>query len=389
MEARQAEGDDSHLFTGGPPLRAQFRIGLAHPRELHVARRAVLFMLVTWLPLLLFSLAEGSLVGRAGAFVWDFGVLARLLVAGPLLLVAESLCSRVLSDIATRLWHVCLPGADNRRRFEHAVESTLRLRDALVAEFGVAVLAYALAVGVMNVLPMASLPQWHRAEGSALSLAGWWYAVVSLPLLLMLLFGWLWRLFLWARFLLLVGRLELLLVPVHPDRAAGLGFVGYSLRGFALVGGAVGAIMAGSVANQVVHGGRGLSDFAHAIGGLVAVIVVLFTLPLLSFSLQLVRAWRRGVRDYGSLATAFGVAFEREWFSRQQNLPEDVLERGDFSAATDLYQVVERVQAIRIIPVDVVSVALLAIATLLPFVPVVLIALPFDVILRALEGFVR
>jgi hypothetical protein len=43
----------------------------------------------------------------------------------------------------------------------------------------------------------------------------------------------------------------------------------------------------------------------------------------------------------------------------------------------------------RLIPVEYKSVAVLAGATLLPFVPVVIIALPFDVMLHTLVGLLR
>ena len=66
---------------------------------------------------------------------------------------------------------------------------------------------------------------------------------------------------------------------------------------------------------------------------------------------------------------------------------EGILERPDFSAATDLYQVVDRVHEMRLLPVDLPSVGVLAIATLLPFVPVVLMNMPFDVIVGARSCF--
>jgi len=207
-----------------------------------------------------------------------------------------------------------------------------------------------------------------------------------MPLLLLLVVGWLWRLVLWARFLVLVARLDLSLVPAHPDRAAGVGFIGYSLRGFASVAAAFGAIVAGAVANQVVHGSVQLMSFKYLIGGTVVACVVLFTAPLLAFAPRLAAERRKGMRQYGQLATAFGLEFEREWLPLARPLTRDVLDRGDFSAATDLYQVVDRVLAMRFVPVDRVNLIMLAGATLLPFLPVALIALPFDQLIGLLMG---
>jgi len=135
-----------------------------------------------------------------------------------------------------------------------------------------------------------------------------------------------------------------------------------------------------------VHGSVQLMSFKYLIGGTVVACVVLFTAPLLAFAPRLAAERRKGMRQYGQLATAFGLEFEREWLPLARPLTRDVLDRGDFSAATDLYQVVDRVLAMRFVPVDRVNLIMLAGATLLPFLPVALIALPFDQLIGLLMG---
>jgi hypothetical protein len=219
-----------------------------------------------------------------------------------------------------------------------------------------------------------------------LSAAGRWYVFVSLPLLLLLVVGWLWRLVLWTRFLVLVARLDLAIVPEHPDRAGGMGFVGYSVRGFATVAAAFGAIVAGAVGNQVLHNGVQLPAMRYVIAGTAAACVVLFCAPLCVFAGRLAAERRRGLRHFGELATSFGLQFGREWFTGDSRVERATLERGDFSAATDLYQVVDRVQAMRFVPLDRVNVTMVAVASLVPFAPVALMAVPFDTLLTAVMG---
>ena len=48
---------------------------------------------------------------------------------------------------------------------------------------------------------------------------------MSLPLFQFLLVRWYFRLFIWGRFLWQVSRIQLALIPSHPDRCAGLGFL--------------------------------------------------------------------------------------------------------------------------------------------------------------------
>jgi hypothetical protein len=385
-----ATSDGSDLFMEGPPMLVEAKLGLVRPGRLRTVRRCILFVLITWLPLAILSAVEGTLLPRADgvSFLTDMGAFARSWIAGPLLLVADVFAGRELSRIASRFSWMCALSTSARDGFTRVVASTLRVRDGPFLELAVAASVAVIVVAMVKSLPLDQLPLWHHSPARAdrLSMAGWWYVLVSMPLLLLLVVGWLWRLVLWARFLVLVARLDLSLVPAHPDRAAGVGFIGYSLRGFASVAAAFGAIVAGAVANQVVHGSVQLMSFKYLIGGTVVACVVLFTAPLLAFAPRLAAERRKGMRQYGQLATAFGLEFEREWLPLARPLTRDVLDRGDFSAATDLYQVVDRVLAMRFVPVDRVNLIMLAGATLLPFLPVALIALPFDQLIGLLMG---
>ena len=93
-------------------------------------------------------------------------------------------------------------------------------------------------------------------------------------------------------------------------------------------------------------------------------------------------AWRRGIFQYGALADRFGREFEHKWFGGSK-VDETTMEVPDFSAATDLYQVVSNVYAMHLVPIDLRSVVLLVAATLLPFLPVVLLAMPMETIFSA------
>jgi hypothetical protein len=387
------EQSDEGLFAGGPPLRLQMKVGLVQPGRLHVVRRVLLFVAVAWVPLGVLAAIEGNLfsVDYGKSFLLDFGAFSRYVVAAPLLLAAEVVCITALSRDAARFVEFGIVADRDLPRFAAAAASTRRLRDGWFAELSVVIAGLALAATVAYSIPVEELPTWRRsyADGAGLSLAGWWNALVSLPLLLILFLGWFWRIFLWARFLFLVSLLDLQLVAAHPDGAAGLRFIGYSLRAFCLVGAALGAIAAGAVANRVLHDGADLIEYRYLIGGVAVVAVVLCAAPLLAFTHKLLDVWRRGVHEYSALASEFGRRFELEWLEHRAPMDRTVLERPDFSAATDLYQVVDRVQGLRIVPVDLVSVVMLIGATLLPFGVVVLMALPFDVVFSTVLGLLK
>ena len=123
-----------------------------------------------------------------------------------------------------------------------------------------------------------------------LSPAGYWYVFVSRPLFQFILIRWYFRLFIWARFLWQSSRLELNLIPTHPDRAAGLGFLGVSSAVFAPLLVAHGALLAGLMANQIFFAGAKLNDFRMEIIGVVAFLLLVVLGPLLVFSPGLMHA---------------------------------------------------------------------------------------------------
>lgn len=382
---------DNELFAGGPPIRLQRSLGLIKPDQPRIIYRAVLAGLVGWVPLVVLAAVQASTLwgDNVRSLLLDFAVYARSLIAAPLFIVAELICIPQLGSIVRHFLDGGLVSESDRHRFDAAVVSTRRLRDSKAAEVITIVLSYALIVALIYYVPPGEFPTWHKSGGSehpVLSFAGWWHALVSVPLLNVLFFGWLWRLFLWGRLLLLLSRLDLQLIPAHPDHAAGLKFVSYSLRAFSLLGCALGAIVAGFVANHVMHAGVQLGAYLYLIGGSVVCVLILFSGPLLTFSGKLFRARRRGIFAYGALAISEGQQFERKWLHRAGGVDESALEVPDFSATTDLYQVVSNVYDMGTIPLDLKDLVPLAIATLLPFVPVALMAVPLDVLLRQLAN---
>jgi hypothetical protein len=364
-------------------MGVQRRLGLVKLDQLNIARRALLVILIGWAPLVLLAVGQSVWWGTDGmtALLRETGVHARYFIAAPLLIVAEAVCAPQLSAVVRHFVDSGLVDRPHRDRLDAAIVSTRRLLQSPLAEAVVAVLAYGVVAATLLWHPREQLPAWAVSAGLApkYSLAGWWHMLVSLPLLLILIFGWMWRLMLWARLLWLISRLELRLVASHPDRCAGLSFLGHSVRAFAVVGLALAVIMAGRSAHIVLAGGTLPTPHAYLNLGIMLAIMTLFAAPLLVFTPTLMRSWRRGTIAYDALAGRVGHAFERKWLASGKADP-DPLERPDFSATTDLYAVVSNVHAIRFVPLDVKDLIPLAVAMLLPFVPVVLLAFPLDVI---------
>ena len=276
---------------------------------------------------------------------------------------------------------------DGRRvEFHPAVASTRRLLTSTAAEIAVFALAY--LVSALSVLSYAhdQIPVWHTSAGivPGYSAAGWWHVLVSMPLLLVLIFGWLWRLALWARLLWLISRLDLRLIASHPDHVAGLGFVGHSLSAFSIVALALASIAAGRSAHLVLLVARCQRRISCLISA--------FSYPCWRCSwpapgfhpdaVSGVAARHHRIRRIGGP----GWRSIREQVARARgSVDRAALEKPDFSATADLYSVASNVYAIRFVPVDLKNLIALAVALLLPFGPVVLLAIPVKTILKGLQ----
>lgn len=374
--------EDGGVFDGGPPTGLLTRLGLMRPGAPRIALRMMLVIAVGWAPLVVLTAFQDLSAhdGSFADFLSDYGVHARSLLAAPLFILAEAVCLPRFSAIARHFASAGLVAADDRPRFARATASTLRLRDSTQLEVAVLALAATLVVTLGVSLPAHVFPHWQRIGAHHIvTPAALWHDFISVPLLMVLLLGWVWRIVLWTRFLVLVSRLRLDLVAAHPDRSGGLGFLGVSLEACAILAFTLGVVVAGTVANRVVNDGVSILSFRTVLIVFVAAVAILFVSPLFAFTPTLVRTWRRGVFEYGALAHSLGRQMEARWLHHDAT-PES-LSVGDFSATTDLYSIVANVQAMWPLPIALRNLAVLVIATLAPFVPVVLMFMsPADLV---------
>jgi hypothetical protein len=386
---------DISPFDGGPYADVLRRLHLPASYTVSAtARRIAVAVFVAWLPLVLLSALRGHAVGPSPrqALLCDVATYARYLLAVPLLLLAEPLCLPALARILHRFREGGFVTPADETTYEAILASTRRLLNARAAAVVIAALAYVQALLASHALFPEFGDTWRSQtadSGPVLTPAGWWLALVSVPLFLFVLYGWLWRLFLWARCLFGISRLDLQLLPTHPDLNGGIGFVGGSLRVLSLVAFAVGCVPAGAVGRLVLFDGRNALDFKYPVGGLVVLVVLILVGPLLFLYPSLCRARTRGVLEYGRLASAVGRRLHQKWIKEERSHADrSVLEVSDFSATTDLFQIVERVQGIRMVPFKIKGVGRMVAAALLPFAPVLLAEVPAKQILEAMAKLV-
>jgi hypothetical protein len=387
MNATVQQSDE--LFQSGPPLRLKQLLGFVKTGGASIARRAMMAVLISWVPLALMAAVRVFILreDEGRSFPSDVGVHARFLVAAPALILAEPDCLRRLERVVRHFRDSGLVTNTDRPRYDAAVTSSYKLLHSAVAEILIVVLAYALvAAFALNIMP-SRFPLWRFSSVSGsyhLSPAGWWHVLVSVPLLNVLFLGWVWRLLLWTRFLWLMTRLDLRLISSHPDGVGGLKFVSTSLRGFRLIGFALGSIAAGMVAGQAIRLGTSPLEFQNLAIAVVAFTLLLSAGPLFVFVKKLRGLKSRGTYAYGLLASDVGRLFEQKWLERERGV-EGSLEVPDFSATTDLYQVAGNVYQMRDLPFGLKNLMPIVVATMLPFIPVALMAVPAKKVLQLLE----
>jgi hypothetical protein len=206
----------------------------------------------------------------------------------------------------------------------------------------------------------------------------------SVPLFHFLVLRWLWRLFLWFRFLGQVRRLDIQLFPTHPDEAGGIGFVGETQRFFGILIFAYSAGITGVIANAVVYDKVPLIHFALGIAAYAVFALILLVAPLSVFTGKLLIAKRVGLYQYGAFATEYTGSFQKKWIQGGNPGREQSLGSGDIQSLADLgnsYAFIERMNAV---PVNPRSLIQLVVATLLPMVSLLLTVMPLKDVVKLL-----
>jgi hypothetical protein len=383
---------DFSLVLGGPLFQLLHRAGLTGTALEMLGKRILIISLLCWLPLLVLSSLHGLLHdGRESVpFLLDVEVHIKFLVAMPLLIAAELMVHRNMRFLAKEFLDRRIIPENAIKRFKDAIDSAFRLRNSILVEVLLIGLVY--AVGILVVwrhYMTLETTTWYAlsaAEGSRLTLAGVWYGFVSLPFFQFLLIRWYFRLFVWSRFLWQVSRIELSLVPTHPDRFGGLGFLVKSIYAFIPIVLAQGSLMAGQMANRIFYLGAALPDFKLEALLLVLFLLFVMTSPLLVFMPQLSIAKWTGLREYDALAHFYVREFDTKWLRGGAPVDEVFVGSGDIQSLADLGNSLEVIRSMHFVPVTKETLFHLTAATLAPIVPLALTMMPLEELLKKLFG---
>src|SRR5271166_5528255 len=359
------------LVGRGPSFRLAQRFGFNRPDRPRRIRKILLLILLTWVPLVLLTLVAGHAFGNrvAVTLLRDPVILSRFLFVLPLLALAEIVVERSLKVQARQFLASGVVPAGEADKLEAAKAEALRLRESVVAEGVILVLAVTTAIIVQVVIRFGSEESTWKRSDAGITLAGWWYILVSLPILGFFLLRWLWIFLLWSRFLFRISQLGLELTPTHPDRAGGLGFLGWGLASFGLVLMAISAVLSGSFAYEIVHRGSSLNILKYHIIVFVVLAIVILHAPLIVFTGRLAGCRFWGLLDYGSLIGDHDRAFDEKWLKSPSANRSSLLGSPDVPSLAEIGMVYEQVERMQLLPWDKQALIVLVAAALIPMVP--------------------
>jgi hypothetical protein len=332
---------------------------------------------VLWMPLLVLWLISRFLGStEAVNFFKDTEVQARFLVALPLLFMQDAWAQRWLPVAIRQFVDRGLIPAEQRSRFEAIVEETVRLKNSLLADVVIAIVVLSAGQWFFRSQQLLHSDTWYAAADGRFRWPGYWYIFVSLPIFQFLMYRWYYRLIIWYRFMWKLARIPLVLNGLHPDRAGGLGFIARTMRGFELLFAAHSALLAGAIANNVLHGGVRLMSFKMEAVGAVVLMVMLAICPLLFFIPHLVAAEARTNREYGIFASEYVRHFRQRWIEGPR--AEEMLGTGDIQSLADLTNSFNVVLEMSPLPFTRKGMTELLACILIPLAPLVLTVVPLN-----------
>jgi hypothetical protein len=370
------------LVLGGPLYQLYLRTRLAKPPIDLVRRRVIALSLICWLPPLLLSLFAGTAFGRVKVpFLLDIGAHVRFLCALPLFIAAEQVVHSRIPSIVRQFFDRHIIASSDRARFEKLISTVMRVRSSALIEILLVVFAFA-GFWMWQEYPTLGGSTWYVVETNGkmhFTPAGYWYVLISQPLLRFIFFRWCFRLALWYWFLWGVRRFKLHLNFLHPDLAGGLGFLSESTTAFSSIMFAQTAAVAAVIADEIRYAGMTLPQFKMEIVAILLFLLLVVFTPLCFFMSQLSHAGRIAKRKYGTLASQYVDEFWSKWLPKHVASSEkQALGTSDIQSLADLANSYYVVNKMRIVPFGKDTVIRVAIFISIPLLPLTLTMIPLD-----------
>lgn len=308
---------DFLVARGGPFYTLQRQLGLLHETALRAPSRAALLVGLAWGVPLLLAVAAGDAWGPIAdnPYLLDLRAWARYFVAVGLFILMEPRLEQSLHKHLQHFVRAPLLAFGSFEAAANAVNRALRRRDYRFVEMLLLLVSLAISMTLYLRLLDAAHPYWGvqlSPQGNTLTASGWWLVIVSNPLFVFLLLRSLWRLAIWSMLLRELAGLELRLVATHPDGQGGLAFLGQYPNAYTLFVFAISCVLGATIAYELLDNSLSLTTYGYLMAAWLAVILLLFTLPLSAYHKLLTDLKERTLLLCSSQATRYQRAAERE-----------------------------------------------------------------------------
>lgn len=330
-------------------------------------------VLLCWLPLAVLSLLKLGWDQFYLLFVRDISTHVRFLLVIPILIFARRSVNKSFDNCIDFFYGTKIVDDTNREKFEHVLYRLEKWKNSKFIDFGIIFLVYFsffLQQG-NHINNVSTYAPWHSMDDHIVA-AGWWYLLLSLPILQLLLFRWLYTIILWIIFLGKISRIDLHLSALHPDGAGGLGFLQYTQLSFFPVALAYSALCAGITNNMIMFSKVSIMDYKVTIISVLVFVLLLFMLPLLLLLPLLAKVKRSYFMKYSLEAWPMARKYEgqlNDYYKTEKENP-------DTSWHVDLMGSFEYAKNMKIILVDKTILLSFLAAVILPFLPVVAQQIP-------------
>jgi hypothetical protein len=374
MSQDEDDVEEFSLVRGDVVFRLLRTVGLIPVRGLGTVRRTLLAVLLTWVPLV----TAAALANRLWPGVVDepllqhYGVHVRFLLAVPLLIVDDAVAHAALRGLMPYFVKSGLVTEAERPRFTAILRRTRAWRDGWRPWVAIAALVAVWALTSPTALYTHELAWAAPAPAQpALRFGVFWYHYVAQPVFLVLILVWLWRLVLATALMWQISRLNLALVPTHPDGAAGLGFLEVVPLAFVAPAFAITAVLSGRWTHDVVYHQVTLKSLMIPMGSFVVILLLALMVPLLVFARTLWDVRRQSLFDYGALVGEHHRRLQRRWILGEKLQDDAMLESPELGPAAYSGRLYEAVCSVLPVPVSKRTLLAIVLLTVLPVLPLV------------------
>jgi hypothetical protein len=377
------------LLRNDALLRWQRKLRIAPREGLGAARRAAFVALLSWLPIVVWAALNDRLVDADSGepLLVHFGIHVRCLVAVPLFVLAEATAARVIGQIVGQFRASGIVSDEQDAAFRGVLTETARLRDSTLPCIAVLGLAAAWVLGSPE-QDGAHEMTW-AASGGELGFGGWWFLYVARPVFVVLALGWLWRIVLVAVLFRRLGRLDLSLVPSHPDRNGGLGFVRKLPSALFLVTLAISVVLASRWMHDVVYHAQSLAALKLPFATFVVLWSAMLLSPLFLLAPSIAAMKRRALLDYGALIGEHGRLVHRRWILRRPVPPSELMDAPELGPVADTAAIYEAVAKTSLLPLGKSTLMMVLEPIALPMLFVVTQQIPLrEVLLKLVRTLV-